>query len=132
MRVTLPYTESETRTLPSARYSPAAVAEPLLHLASAPKVFTMTDRYVFDLRQRVAEGDTDAVAELVGFAGEHGDMDELRRLAEHGYGDAVDQLVEVATERGDLAELRRLAAGGNTDAADILAELTEERDDDAR
>jgi hypothetical protein len=67
-----------------------------------------------ELRARAAEGDADAVAQLVELAGESGDLDELRRLAAAGSADAVDVLVE------------RLAELGNRDAADVLAELGEE------
>jgi hypothetical protein len=55
----------------------------------------------------------------------------LRKRTANGDKDAVDQLVELAGERGDFDELRRLADGGSTDAADVLAELTEERGGDA-
>jgi hypothetical protein len=51
---------------------------------------------------------------------------ELRAQAANGDRDAVDQLVELAGERGDLDELRRLTAAGGTDAADVPAELTDE------
>lgn len=50
----------------------------------------------------------------------------LRERAANGDEDAVDELVELAGERGDFEELRRLAAAGSRDAADVLAELTEE------
>ena len=49
----------------------------------------------------------------------------LRRRAE-GDRDAVDELIELASERGDLDELRRLADSGNTTAAAQLAELAAE------
>ncbi len=55
---------------------------------------------------------------------------DLRARAANGDRDAVDQLVELAGERGDIAELRRLADSGNRDAADVLTELAEEQDDD--
>jgi hypothetical protein len=54
------------------------------------------------------------------------DLRELRTRAADGDQDAVDELVELAGERGDMDELRRLAAAGSSDAADVLAELTEE------
>jgi hypothetical protein len=50
-------------------------------------------------------------------------LDELRERAADGDSDAIDELVELAGERGDLAELRRLADAGNSDAADVLAEF---------
>lgn len=59
------------------------------------------------------------------------ELSDLRARAANGDADAVDQLVELAGEPGDFDELRRLADGGNTDAADVLAELAEERGDDA-
>ena len=55
---------------------------------------------------------------------------DLRARAANGDRDAVDQLVELAGERGDTDELRRLAEGGSRDAADVLTELADERDDD--
>jgi uncharacterized protein YndB with AHSA1/START domain len=82
-----------------------------------------------ELRARAADGDRDAVDQLVELAGERGDMDELRRLADAGSRDAADQLVELAAERLDINELRRLADRGNSDAADVLAELADEQDD---
>lgn len=57
------------------------------------------------------------------------ELTSLRARAAQGDRDAVDQLVELAGERGDMAELRRLADAGSTDAADVLAELTDEQDD---
>jgi len=48
----------------------------------------------------------------------------LRARAAQGDQDAVGQLVELAGERGDLAELRHLADGGSSDAADVLTEST--------
>ena len=89
----------------------------------------MTDEELVELRAQAADGDLNAVAQLVELAGERGDLDELRRLAADGNTDAVDLLVELAGEREDLDELRRLAASGSTDAADILAELTDDEDD---
>jgi hypothetical protein len=89
----------------------------------------MTDPDVSDLRRRAANGDTEAVDELVQLAGEQGDMAELRRLADAGSSDAVDELVQLAGERGDTAELRRLADQGNRDAADMLTELADEAGD---
>jgi hypothetical protein len=77
------------------------------------------------LRERAANGDEDAIGELIELATERDDLDELRRLADAGSKDAVDQLVELAGERGDFDELRRLAARGSRDAADVLTELTE-------
>ena len=58
------------------------------------------------------------------------DLLDLRARAANGDKDAVDQLVELAGERGDLDELRRLAGNGSRDAADVLAELAEDQDDD--
>jgi hypothetical protein len=92
-------------------------------------VGSMTDDGLLDLRARAAEGDRDAVDQLVELAGERGDMEELRRLADDGSTDAADELVQLAGERGDMEELRRLANAGNRDAADMLAELAEEHDD---
>ena len=89
----------------------------------------MTDEELVELRAQAADGDLNAVAQLVELAGERGDLDELRRLAADGNTDAVDLLVELAGEREDLDELRRLAASGSTDAADVLAELTDDEDD---
>jgi hypothetical protein len=89
----------------------------------------MTDPDLSGLREQAADGDNDAVDQLVELATERGDADELRRLAAAGSRDAVDLLVELATEREDIDELRRLAADGNRDAADVLAELTEEDND---
>jgi hypothetical protein len=86
----------------------------------------MSEDELTELRAQAAEGDADAVAQLVELAGERGDLDELRRLAAAGSADAVDVLVEVAGEQGNVAELRRLAELGNRDAADVLAELGEE------
>ena len=51
------------------------------------------------------------------------ELAELRALAADGDGDAVAQLVELAGERGDLDELRSLAADGSTDAVDVLVEI---------
>lgn len=42
----------------------------------------MADQDLDALRARAAEGDQDAVDELVELAGERGDMEELRRLAD--------------------------------------------------
>src|SRR5687767_13055204 len=92
---------------------------------SATKGGVMSDAELEDLRERAAQGDQDAVAELVELAGERGDAFELRRLAESGSTDAMDELVQLASEKGDVDELRRLAAAGNRDAADVLAELYE-------
>jgi hypothetical protein len=89
----------------------------------------MTGQDLDELRARAAEGDHDAVDQLVELAGERGDLDELRRLADAGSGDAVDVLVELACEREDLDELRRLAAAGSSDAADVLAELIDDQND---
>jgi hypothetical protein len=75
---------------------------------------------------RAADGDRDAVDQLVELAGERGDMGELRRLADAGSTDAVDELVQLAGEREDTDELRRLAAAGSRDAADVLAEIADE------
>jgi hypothetical protein len=47
----------------------------------------MTDHELSDLRTRAANGDRDAVDELVQLAGDRGDMDELRRLADGGSSD---------------------------------------------
>jgi hypothetical protein len=94
------------------------------------RVDGMTDHELLDLRTRAANGDRDAVDELVQLAGERGDMDELRRLADGGSYDAVDELVQLAGERGEMDELRRLADTGSRDAAAVLAELTGESDDD--
>jgi hypothetical protein len=57
------------------------------------------------------------------------ELTRLRERAAEGDQDAVDQLVELAGERGDIAELRRLADRGNRDAADVLTELDEEDDE---
>ncbi|MET8121952.1 hypothetical protein [Micromonospora sp. NPDC005189] len=57
------------------------------------------------------------------------DLAGLRERAANGDRDAIDQLVELAAERADVGELRRLADGGNRDAADVLAELTEQEDE---
>jgi hypothetical protein len=57
------------------------------------------------------------------------DLLDLRARAANGDRDAVDQLVELAGERGDMDELRRLANGGNRDAADVLTELAEEHNE---
>jgi hypothetical protein len=83
----------------------------------------MSDSDLADLRERAAQGDRDAVDELVELAGERGDLEELRRLADAGSSDATDELVQLAGEREDLEELRRLAEAGSSDAADILEEL---------
>lgn len=90
------------------------------------KARTMTDSDLSHLRERAADGDRDAVGQLIELAAEREDFDELHRLADSGSKDAADQLVELASDKGALDELRRLAAGGNSDAADVLAELTEE------
>jgi hypothetical protein len=84
----------------------------------------MSDPDLAGLRERAANGDQDAVGELVESAGERGDLSELRRLADAGSSDAVDVLVELAAEREDVAELRRLADAGSSDAADVPAELS--------
>ena len=55
------------------------------------------------------------------------DWVDLQARAADGDHDAVDQLVELAGERGDMDELRRLADAGNRDAFDVLAELEEDR-----
>jgi hypothetical protein len=96
------------------------------------KVLSMSDPELSELRAQAAQGDPDAVAQLVEFAAEREDVDELRQLANAGSTDAVDELIELAAANGDLDELRRLAAGGSRDAADVLQELEEERapDDD--
>ncbi|MEU4218252.1 hypothetical protein [Actinoplanes sp. NPDC026623] len=62
----------------------------------------MSDDDLRDLRARMAEGDRDAVDQLVELAGERGDMSELRRLADAGSTDAVDQLVQLAAEQDDF------------------------------
>ena len=54
------------------------------------------------------------------------DLSELRARAANGDRDAVDELIELAGERGDMDELRRLADNGSRDAADQLAELGDE------
>jgi hypothetical protein len=54
------------------------------------------------------------------------DLSHLRDRVEDGEGEAVDELIELATERGDMDELRRLADKGNTTAAEQLLELTAE------
>src|SRR5690348_8507636 len=75
------------------------------------------------LREAAADGDRHAVDQLVEFAEERGDLDELGRLAESGNDDPVGILVVLAGERADFEELRRLAAAGSSDARDVLAEL---------
>ncbi|KAB1948778.1 hypothetical protein F8271_02085 [Micromonospora sp. ALFpr18c] len=57
------------------------------------------------------------------------DLVGMRERAANGDRDAVDQLVELAAERADVGELRRLADSGNRDAADMLADLTEPDDE---
>src|SRR4051795_1796302 len=77
----------------------------------------MTDPELSDLRARAADGDRDAVDQLVELAGERGDMEDLRRLADAGSSDAMDELVQLAGERGDTAQLRRPSDARNPDAA---------------
>jgi hypothetical protein len=77
------------------------------------------------LRERIENGDVDAVDELIELAGEQGNLDELRRLAEQGNSTAADVLIELAGEHGNLDELRRLAEQGNSTAAEQLTELQE-------
>jgi hypothetical protein len=86
------------------------------------KEWAVTDDLA-SLREAAAEGDRDAVDQLVELAGERGDVEELRRLADSGHDDAVAVLVELAGEREDVPELRRLAAAGSSDARDVLVEL---------
>jgi hypothetical protein len=76
------------------------------------------------LRERIENGDADAVDELIELAGEQGNLDELRRLAEQGNSTAADVLIELG-EHGNLDELRRLAEQGNSTAAEQLTELQE-------
>jgi ABC-type hemin transport system substrate-binding protein len=78
------------------------------------------------LRQRAADGDHDAVDQLIELAGERGDLAERRHLSDQGWPDATDELIQVAGELGELDELRRLAALGNTTAAEQLGELTDD------
>jgi hypothetical protein len=66
----------------------------------------MTDSYLSRLRERAADGDRDAVGQLIELAAEREDFYELRRLADSGSNDAADQLVELASEKGALNELR--------------------------
>ena len=47
------------------------------------------------LRERIENGDVDAVDELIELAGEQGNLDELRRLAEQGNSTAAEQLTEL-------------------------------------
>jgi hypothetical protein len=54
----------------------------------------MTDHELSDLRTRAANGDRDAVDELVQLAGDRGDMDELRRLADGGSSDPDPRIAE--------------------------------------
>lgn len=58
------------------------------------------------------------------------ELSDLRRQAFDGDQDAIDQLVEFAGEGGDFDELRRLAQAGSRDAAEVLAELVEDRAED--
>lgn len=73
---------------------------------AADRVAVITDAELSKLRARAADGDSDAVDELVERAGERGDFEELRRQAAAGSRDAADELVQLAGERGDLEELR--------------------------
>jgi hypothetical protein len=57
------------------------------------------------------------------------ELKDLRDRSANGDQEAVDELLELAIDRGDMDELRRLADGGSEDAADVLAELAEEKDD---
>lgn len=63
----------------------------------------MTDNHLSYLRARAAEGDSDAVDQLVELAGERGDLDELRRLANLGSTDAAEVLAELIGDDGDTA-----------------------------
>jgi hypothetical protein len=58
----------------------------------------MTDCELTALRRRVADGDRDAVDELIELASERGDLDELRRLADGGNATAAAQLADLAAE----------------------------------
>ena len=118
---------SSSRDLVGFRFS-AAIGQACERAETRWKAASMTDQDLAGLRARAADGDQDAIDELVELAGERGDLDELRRLADAGSTDAVDELVQLAGERGDLNELRRLADRGSQDAADVLAELAEEQD----
>ena len=53
------------------------------------------------------------------------ELSVLRERAESGDKGAVDQLIELAGEHGNLDELRRLADQGNTTASEVLGELEE-------
>ena len=64
----------------------------------------MSEDDLTELRALAADGDSDAVAQLVELAGERGDVDELRRLAAAGSEDAIAVLVEVAGEQGNVEE----------------------------
>jgi hypothetical protein len=50
-------------------------------------MWRMTDPDLSALRARAADGDRNALDQLVELAGERGDMDELRRLADSGSSD---------------------------------------------
>ena len=54
----------------------------------------MTEPDLSALRERADNGDADAVDELIGLAGEQGNLDELRRLADKGNTTAAEQLTE--------------------------------------
>jgi hypothetical protein len=58
----------------------------------------MTDCELTALRRRVADGDRDAVDELIELASEREDLDELRRLADGRNAAAAAQLGELAAE----------------------------------
>jgi hypothetical protein len=53
-------------------------------------------------------------------------LSRLRERAANGERDAVGQLIELVAEREDFDELRGLADSGSSDAAHILAELNDE------
>ncbi|MEU0571913.1 hypothetical protein ABZ297_41845 [Nonomuraea sp. NPDC005983] len=55
----------------------------------------------------IADGDPDAIGQLVELAAEHGDMEELRHLADAGSKDAADQLVELAEHGVGLVCMER-------------------------
>ena len=53
------------------------------------------------------------------------DFSALQDRAANGDSDAIGELIELAAEREDFAILRQLAANGSQDAVDQLVELAE-------